>query len=71
MQGTRDDSVSIEARLLSGMVVRFPEHARYFYLLQKVQTGCEACPAFYSQSAGDKVAGREADHSLPSQASRD
>jgi len=70
MQGARDDSVSIQARLPSGIVVRFPEHARYFYLLHKVRTGCGTYPTFYSQGAGDKAAGREADHSLPFQVSR-
>jgi len=38
MREARDDSVSIEARLPSGIVVRFPEHARYFYLLHKGPT---------------------------------
>ena len=67
----KNTATSIEARSLSGMAVRLPVHTRYFYLLQKFQNGCGAYPAFYSQGVGDIAAGREAEHSLLSQASRD
>jgi len=52
-------------------VVRVPARAGDFSLHHRVQTGSEAHPASYPMGTrgsflGDKVAGHEADHSLPS-----